>query len=137
MQALLIWLSQFLFLAPLSATLLRIVLGAYVLYFAYHLYEVREQIARRSWPIVGHMRPWMIWTGFVVSAVIGVMLVVGYLTQIAAIVAILAMAKLWYFAPRLQDLGFYSRSTCFLLLVLGISLFMTGAGIYAFDLPLY
>lgn len=137
MQNLLLWLSQFLYLTPLSATLLRIVLGAYIGYFAFHLYETREGIARRHWPLLGHIRPWLLWIGVVVLGVVAAMLIIGYLTQIAAIIAAIAMAKLWYFNPKLEGLGFYSRNTTFLLFIICISLFVTGAGIYAVDLPLY
>ncbi len=137
MQALMMWLSQFLFLAPISASLLRVTLGLYVLYFAYHLYGVREALTHRKLPVIGHMKAWLVWIGVVVAGVVGTMLFVGYLTQLVAIIAGVIFAKLWWFSPDLDGLGFYNRSTIFLLIVICISIFMTGAGLYAFDLPLY
>ncbi len=65
--------------------------------------------------------------------VIGVQCILGFYTQIAALglgfLSILGMTR-----PRL--LPGTSRSTMFLLGAIALSLFITGAGIFAFDLPI-
>jgi len=72
----------------------------------------------------------------VIEIIAGAFLVVGYLTQLAALVmAIILLAEAYV---ELQDGALLKRDIVFytLLLVICVSLILTGAGAYAFDLPL-
>ena len=66
----------------------------------------------------------------------GLMLVVGYYTQIAALVFVLLTGAELYI--EYKDAGILRRDITFYLLLLAISLslLLTGAGAYAFDIPL-
>ena len=137
MQALLNYFSQFIFLTPLSATLLRLVVGAFYVYIGYRILGKRADIAHLKLPIVGHARPWMVLFSGFVTAIVGMMLFVGFLTQLAAILGALIAIKHFYLTRRYPQIGLMPRSTYVLLLAICLSLFMTGAGLYGFDLPLY
>lgn len=137
MQAMLTYFSQFLFLAPLSATLLRIVAGAFFGYVGYRVVLKREELLRIKLPVVVHARAWMLWLAVIITWLVAAMLFIGFMTQLAALLGALIAIKLFVLEPRLRHLGLLSRSTCFLLLVICLSIFMTGAGLFAYDLPLY
>lgn len=77
-------------------------------------------------------------TGLLILAELGaaVLLFVGAWTQIAAILAGLGMLKMWYFARSMPAYAPLSRLAYVLLAVMCLSLLLTGAGAFAFDLPL-
>lgn len=97
----------------------------------------RESILHvRDVPIVGYMRPWIVWMSAGITGIVGCMLAVGLFTQAAAILGALIVLKhgigtYWY--PSIMPL---SRGTYALLFVMCVSLLITGAGAIAFDLPL-
>lgn len=72
----------------------------------------------------------------VIEIVSGAFLVVGYLTQVAALVMAVILFAEGY--VELKDGALLKRDIVFytLLLVICISLLLTGAGTLAFDLPL-
>jgi uncharacterized membrane protein YphA (DoxX/SURF4 family) len=85
-----------------------------------------------------HFRPSHIFVALLatIEIVSGAFLVVGYLTQIAALVmAVILFAEAYV---ELRDGALLKRDIVFyiLLLVICISLIFTGAGVFAFDLPL-
>ncbi len=120
------------FFAP---TLLRLVAAGIFLYTAHYHFKHREQITHTRFPIVG-ARAWVAWVALLVEALVGLGLLVGYYTQIAALVgAIIALKQLvWH--SRYPGFFFFSRSTSLLLLVVMLSLLLTGAGAWAMDVPL-
>jgi len=67
---------------------------------------------------------------------VGVLLFVGAWAQIAAIVAALGFLKMAYFDDTLPTYAPLSRTTYILLIIISLSILMTGAGAFAFDLPL-
>jgi uncharacterized membrane protein YphA (DoxX/SURF4 family) len=64
------------------------------------------------------------------------MFLVGFYTQIAAILSIGLCVKLLIWHKRFPQNSIPSRLTYLLLLTISLSLFVTGAGILAFDLPI-
>ncbi len=109
------------FLALLAYALLRICVGGILAYRATsHLREKRTLVQAFG----------------ALELVSGLMLIVGYYTQIAALlsggVALLALSV---HAVR-SALSMGGRQFYLLLFVASLSLFITGAGFFAFDLPI-
>lgn len=85
-----------------------------------------------------HLKPADIWLKILalIDVVGGIMLLVGWYTQIAALAFVLLFGIEFYIEWKdgsilRRDLTFY-----FLVLAIAISLLLTGAGAYAFDIPL-
>ena len=108
---------EVLFLAPLSATLIRIALSCVFAYTAWHRISDSSTTLR----IFG-----------VIDAIIAIALLIGMYTQLAALVGALCTA-LWLFTPSWRPLPV---SAVALALVMCLSLIVTGSGPLAFDLPL-
>lgn len=106
-----------LFLAPVSAFLIRAAIGIALIYAARRHFADTEQ-PRRALAAA--------------EFVLALALLVGAWTQVAAIAAGIIVAA-WLFAPRLSPLP---RAASLLALVMCLSLIVTGAGAFAVDLPL-
>lgn len=68
--------------------------------------------------------------------IIGCLLILGLYTQIGALLLIILSAKMLLFNKYWQHHTIPKKLTLVLLLAIGLSLFITGAGIFAFDLPI-
>lgn len=120
------------FFAP---TLLRAAIACLFFYASYTAYKHRDAAAHLRFPLIGEAS----WAGgftVLMYAVIGLMLLFGAYTQIAALLAGLTSIKGLLFCKRFGPLFPYPRSTYVLILVICLSLLVTGAGAMAFDLPL-
>ena len=120
------------FFAP---TLLRVAVACLFFYAAYSAYKHRDAAARLRFPLIGEA-PWAGGFTTLIYAALGLMLLLGYYTQIAAILAGITSIKGLLFCKRFGPLFPYSRSTYLLLLVICLSLLVSGSGGRAFDLPL-
>jgi len=101
-----------------------------------HKKDVANELARHFKFLSHESSIWL--TGLLILAELGVgiLLFVGAWTQIAAILAALGFLKMAYFSPRMPLYAPLARSTYFLLIVICLTLLITGAGAFAFDLPL-
>lgn len=127
---------QLLFLTPAAIALLRVVTGAYVLYVAWHISERRSALSHEKYPIIGKAPEWLIVPAAFLYAIVGGLLVVGAWTQIAALGAALGMLKLSILSRSHPSLTVLPVSTYLVLLAVSLALVCTGAGAFAFDLPL-
>jgi hypothetical protein len=127
---------QILFLAPAGTTLLRIAAAICFAYMAWYYLRERNNLAGLNVPIVGHFRPWMVTVGGVLIALISILLFVGVWTQAVAIVAAVGALKHIVFYRGYHAVFPFSLSTFWLLLCIALMLVVTGAGAFAFDLPL-
>jgi uncharacterized membrane protein YphA (DoxX/SURF4 family) len=111
------------FLAPLAYVLLRLAVGLLLIKKGSQLYHRSPNYSVQ-------------WFSASVQVVTGTLFVFGLYTQLAA----LAGALLAFFSliPSLKHIGLsnYNRGTAFLVLVISLSLFITGAGPFGFDLPI-
>ena len=117
--------------------ILRIVVGIILLEIGY-LKLGKEKAAWNMFFQTIHFKPSYIFVALLalIEIVAGGFLIVGYLTQIAALVmAIILFAEAYI---ELQDGALLKRDIVFytLLLVICVSLLFSGAGAFAFDLPL-
>lgn len=123
----------------LAPFVLRLAVGALFLRSAWRHREprVRErmnaELAGFKLNMLGRQFPWYLVS---VEAVVGGMLIVGFFTQIAALVGIVASVKFLFFRRHFPTLA--DRSVAYYMLVIAIcaSLMLSGAGALAVDLPL-
>lgn len=126
---------QILFLAPLGTTLLRVTVAIAFLSIAYIQFTRREEISHGGLPVVG---PGIVWVNIstAVIGLVGVALLLGYATQLAALLALGVSIKHAIFAKRYPRAIPYCRGEYILLAVMCTVLVVSGAGAFAFDLPL-
>ncbi len=119
-----------------APTVLRIAAGITLFFLAYAFWRKRADVIKITFPVVGHMPQWLVWFSVVFEVAVGIALVVGYGTQVAAILGIITSLKHLWWWKRFAHLLPFSQSTYYLLAVICLSLLLTGAGALAFDLPL-
>lgn len=123
-------------LAYLAPFILRLGFGLVLFITSFHqLLDRHDELSARFkevWPKNGTN---ILWIASVVEIVVGLSFIAGFYTQIAALVGIIfsitAITYKKYRQATTRDLVFY-----ILMLVISLSLIVTGAGIFAFDLPL-
>jgi len=120
------------FFAP---TILRVAAAGLLLYAAYAAQKHKHEAAGLQFPVIGRA-PWAATFASIAYAVIGLLLLFGAYTQIAAILGALTALKSLVLGGRFPALFPYSRSTYVLLLAICLSLLVSGAGALAYDLPL-
>lgn len=108
---------ELLFLSPFSAFLIRIALGAVFAYAAWRHFQKQDAIIRAFSFAEGSL---------------SLALIVGAWVQADALISSLIIGA-WFFMPKLRVVAL---GTALLSLVLLATLLITGAGPFAFDLPL-
>lgn len=122
----------FSFFAP---TVLRIAVAICFFFIAYAQWTRREELAHLSYPIIGKA-PWLPSASVVVHLALALMLLVGWYTQLAALIGLAASFKAALFAKTLPRFMPLCRGEYILLMVILASLMLSGAGALAYDLPL-
>src|SRR3989344_2671511 len=126
---------EILFLAPLSATILRAAVACIFFYSA--TMQVRESAALAETPVpIFGKGMWIVRMFIISDTVIGVMLLTGSFTQVAAIFGMIGAAVALIWMPTYLERTHLSRGTVVLTFIILLSLLLTGAGSFAFDLPL-
>ncbi len=116
-------LSPIQFLAPLTYFLLRVVLGFLII-----------RLSKRSLSNGSRTAASTIVSGIEIG--IGIMFVFGVYTQIAALITVLLTISDVVRPHSPYRVFQTNRSTVLLMCVIALSLFITGAGAFAFDLPI-
>ena len=109
------------FFAPTVLRIAVALLSFYVVYATWHHKGKHETLG---------------WASMIANAVVGIMLLVGYFTQIAALVALLFRLASFVMPKKYRDFVPLPMSTRLIVAAICISLLLTGAGALAFDLPL-
>lgn len=126
---------QILFLAPLGLTLLRIAAGLVFFYLAYVHYSNRREVAQELSTLIGGARIiCLLYSGL--ELLIAVSLIAGIWTQFAALVGFVVALKVLLIRRSLKEVRPLSPLSYALLAVICLCLFVSGAGAFAFDLPL-
>jgi len=126
---------QILFLEPLSATLLRIAAGVLFLWIAWVHLQKREELGQVDFMIIGR-GAWIPTVAALMEFAIGGGLLFGIYTQAFALLGAIGALKFFVWKRQYGVMIPLSRTASALLLVICLSLVMTGAGLFAFDLPL-
>jgi uncharacterized membrane protein YphA (DoxX/SURF4 family) len=106
----------------LAPFLLRVTLGAVLIYWAYGRVKMRGDALTTSFGLL--------------EGIIGILLVIGLLTQLAALVAVVIfLVKL---AHKVRSRSFFTNGInyYFILLIISLALIFLGAGAFAIDVPL-
>ena len=123
------------FLSPLAVALLRIAAGVVFLTIAWDHFSRREQLGEMYFIVVGKGQ-WIPLVAAIVELVTGLGLVLGIYTQVAAILGAIGALKSLIWKHRYSTFIPLSHTSSALLLAICLSLIFTGAGAFAFDLPL-
>ena len=127
---------QILFLAPLVGTILRIVVALSLIYIAYVTWQRRKEIGEMPFPLVGRPGVTPVAIVAVVKGIVGGALLIGYATQAFAFLATLLFLKDLVFVKRYPRATPLCRLDYFYLMIMSLCVLLTGAGAFAFDLPL-
>ncbi|HEY4526944.1 MAG TPA: DoxX family membrane protein [Candidatus Paceibacterota bacterium] len=127
---------QILFLGPAGIGLLRIVGGIYLIYIGYSLWSERGAVAQERFPIIGHIPEWLSMIAAALQTALGILLIVGAWTQLAALLASIVALKCIVYARRYKKIIPLDRAASILLLAIFLALVVMGPGALAFDLPL-
>lgn len=95
----------------------------------------REELSRVDFFVIGH-GAWIPVFAALLEFAIATALVAGIYTQLAALFGALVALKSFIWKRRFSEMFPLSQPTSALLFVICISLVFTGAGAFAFDLPL-
>jgi uncharacterized membrane protein YphA (DoxX/SURF4 family) len=121
----------------LAPFILRITLGFVFLRFGGTLLSHRRTEATATAESIGIPgAPYAMLALGIIEIVVGIALIAGIYTQVAAIVAALVALKFIYWKLRGKPLGNEGILFDLLILAIAFSLVLSGAGLFAFDLPL-
>lgn len=109
---------ELLFLSPFAATLIRIALAALLM--------------SEGWRQISMSTDTRVRVGGFCEIILAVALLAGIWTQVAALGAVFGLASSLLF----PSFRIFPKSTIWLALAMAVSLVVTGAGAFAFDLPL-
>jgi uncharacterized membrane protein YphA (DoxX/SURF4 family) len=124
------------FLAPLAYTVLRLCVGLIFIYLGQSHLRKRHVL---KYVFAVPLFPYglaVAWYVGIAELIIGTMFILGWYTQIAALLGMAYAIKLIILQKRFAHPLISKRQFLALLLGACLSLFITGAGIFAFDLPI-
>ena len=124
------------FLAPLAYALLRVCVGFILLRLGRRHLHNRDALAPIfSFSLFPYGR-FFVWYLGLIEIGLGILFFIGLFTQVAALLAAVLSLKFIVMHRRFAHPLIPSRMFYTLLLAASLSLFITGAGIFAFDLPI-
>jgi uncharacterized membrane protein YphA (DoxX/SURF4 family) len=123
-------------LALFAYMILRVVVGGIFIYLGRtHLYNFSTLAAQLKLPLVSSQNGALILI-IATEFIIGSLLVIGLFTQAVAALSVALCTKIIIWHPRFPHGSVPTRQTYLLLVACSVSLFITGAGVLAFDLPI-
>ena len=126
-------LFSLIFFAPF---LLRVGLGTLLFLFGFIRLSGRRHVYlkrfRERWPELGEV---LLFSLGGIEIVVGILFILGFYTQIAALVS-MAMALLLLFRQNTRMISGNNKPMYFLIFMVSLSLLISGAGAFAFDIPL-
>lgn len=126
---------EILFLSPFAATILRIAVAGVFLYAATKQAQESGALSEVPAQVIGK-GAWIVWVSVIFDVIVGVMLLAGIYTQVAALAGMVGVGAALLLGPLYLERIPLSRGVAALTFVILLSLLLTGAGAFAFDLPL-
>ncbi|MCA9363638.1 hypothetical protein KC727_00225 [Candidatus Kaiserbacteria bacterium] len=124
------------FLSLIAYAILRIIVGALLVRIGYtHIVRRVDLLPLRGFSFGRYSTMLVLLFGYL-EVVIGTLFVVGLYTQAAALAGIVLSLYMLIRYTRFPSPHIPDRTFYILLLAASLSLFITGAGIFAFDLPI-
>ena len=118
-----------------APTLLRVVAAGVFAYVVWVQMVRRDEIAATRYPIIGG-GGWVVWVAVLWESIVALGLLLGYYTQIIAILGAIVALKIFIWKRWCPALFPLSHIASLLLFCIMLSLLLSGAGAYAFDLRL-
>lgn len=125
-----------LFLAPLAYALVRVTVGILCVRLGITHLRHRADLAPVFRLRIFPFPTFIVWYLGLFELIIGLALFLGFLTQIAALLLFILSLKFIVMHRRWKHPLIPSRVFFVLLAAVSLSLCMTGAGVFAFDLPI-
>jgi len=123
-------------LAMLAYLILRVGVGSVFLYLAHTQIKNWQQLpVTINLPLVKNSKVIFMFL-IITELIIGTLYIVGLATQAATLLAIALCVKMLFWHKRFPTWVIPAKLTYVLLLFASLSLFITGAGALAFDLPI-
>jgi uncharacterized membrane protein YphA (DoxX/SURF4 family) len=124
------------FLALFAYFILRVLTGLSILWLGHQHYQHRHDLSQiLVLPIFPFGKTAVFFLVFT-EVVIGTLLTIGLFTQAGAILLMLLSLKMIVLHKYFHHPTLPNRLTYLLFFAIGFSLFITGAGVFAFDLPI-
>lgn len=120
----------------LAPFIIRVALGSALLYLGIEHYRGRVAIAELLNPLMGKAARSVGAILGLIEALCGGVLIFGAWTQIAALLACALTLKPLLLRSHLRGLSPYTPGMYMLLFIMALSLTVSGAGVFAFDIPL-
>ncbi len=124
------------FLAPLAYALLRVTVGLVFIHLGRSHIRGRHMLKNVFTLPLFPYGTFFTWYIALAELVIGTLFILGLFTQVAALLALAYTLKLLILHKRFSHPLIPKRLTLVLIFAASLSLFITGAGIFAFDLPI-
>lgn len=123
--------------AGFAPLFLRVVIGAILIFLGRrtaftHRSAYQKFFKTKEYPYASTL-PWMLG---IVEILLGAFIFVGFYTQVSVLIAIYIFINLFYLRREAGTIIFFSQTTFILLITMCLSLLFSGAGFYAFDIPL-
>ncbi len=116
--------------------ILRITVAAVFVYLVIYHFKHKKAFASELKMVSHEVASWFVGIAILVEIVVAAGFFLGFGTQVVAILGILGFAKMAIFKNKFPTYAPFSRLSYVLLIVICLSLLISGAGIFAFDLPL-
>ena len=133
-------LLNFSFFAP---TILRLFIGIYFINLGYIKYTKKEPTRDHTIDLLYFFNSlsigpsiYYVKTLAIIELLVGVFLCLGFFVQISAIITAIISLVFFIVSIKQQDLRILKPSEYALLFAISLSLILTGAGVFAIDLPL-
>lgn len=121
----------------LAPALIRLGVAVVFLTLGYrHLFFQRSKTIATLLPKLGAWTVFSVWYVGIAELIVSILLLVGFLTQPAAIAGVVLAINLISWEKTLPEFTSFSKSFYFLFIVALLSLLFSGAGAFAFDMPL-
>jgi uncharacterized membrane protein YphA (DoxX/SURF4 family) len=124
------------FLALLAYFILRVITGLVLITLGFRHLKHRETLAQNMKLTIAPFGGFNVWALAITEIAVGSLLIIGLHTQWAALILIIMSLKLIWLERYFKHSTIPSRLFYLLLIGIGLSLFITGAGAFAFDLPI-
>lgn len=120
-----------------APAILRLAAACVFFYLAYRHFKHKKEVAHELSVLSHEVAVWVLGLYMLIEIAVGIGLLIGFWTQLTAIVGAIICAKNLLLKRSLQNLVPLSKITYILLGAICLSIMLTGAGIlFAIDLPL-
>lgn len=123
------------FLSLLAYFLLRVALGSTLFYLGLKHYQKRDEL-KEKFIFFGQNFSWTIYVLVITEILLSGFILAGAYTQYAVLLTMILAIKMFVLTKKFNHPTVPSKSFYFLMFFIALSLFITGAGAFAFDLPI-